>query len=258
MIAEGAEASHQRFAHVVEALVDVLEAFRRDSFDTDECPLDVGPPHRLQELNVFRGLHGDLCEEHHVRRQLRQPLHQLESLRAQRPKLLQPRDIVLALRHRDVSQGYRVEVVIGERHETEAAASKIENLLDDNIHATLSRRSGHRYARQSRTSSASDSRARFGPSPTCSGPSAAVPNAQGRSGRHRPGRPRRPAAACRATHRRARAARQRRRPLDDGMCAAQIERLVGVERGVDAAENHDRPRALARVPISYPRSALPV
>ena len=25
------------------------------------------------------------------------------------------------------------------------------------------------------------------------------------------------------------------------MCAAQIERLVGVERGVDAAENHDRP-----------------
>ncbi len=195
----------------------------------------------VQERDIFRGLHGDLCEEHHVRRQLRQALHQLESLRAQRPKLLQPRHIVLALRHREVGQGDRVEVVVGERHETEAAPSKLQNLLDDDIHATLSRRlavGAPDRAERAMLRAAADGLDRA--------PHVA-PLRQELPARGNEAVGIDPAGLVDPLQRTARRIVEHERPddvavpFDDGVCAAQIERLVGVQRGVDAAEDHDRP-----------------
>jgi hypothetical protein len=122
---------------------------------------------------------------------LRQAIHQLESLLAQRPQLLEPRDVATKRNPRR-----RSSRISSTTTSTRAVAT-----------------SGRRYARRSRTNNASDTRARFVPSPTCSALEGGTPSAQQRSCRHRPGRPRRPAAGCRAPHRRARAARRHRRPL---------------------------------------------
>ena len=69
-------------ARGVEALVDVLQPFRRDRLDADERALDPGLAHGVQELRILGGLHRDLREEHHVVRQFGQPAHQLETLGA--------------------------------------------------------------------------------------------------------------------------------------------------------------------------------
>ena len=66
VLAERAQARDQRLADVVEALVDVLQAFGRDRLDADQRALDVGAPHRVEERRILGRLHRDLGEEHHV------------------------------------------------------------------------------------------------------------------------------------------------------------------------------------------------
>ena len=92
----------------------------------------------------------------------------------------------------------------------------------------------------SRTSNAWDSRAPFARSPTCSVPGATGPSAQRRIAPPRRAPPR---TGCNAPRSRV---SQHERPrqvpiaLDDGVRPAEIERFVGVERRMDAAEDDGR------------------
>ena len=96
--------------------------------------------HRVEELRILGRFHRDLREEHHVVRQLRQPRHQLEPLRAQRLQLVQPRrDRRAARAMREIVERDRIEVVVGERDEAEAAAPQLDDLLDHAIDAALAR-----------------------------------------------------------------------------------------------------------------------
>ena len=139
MLAERTQAGDQRLSHVVEALVDILQAFRCHGLHAHKCALDVGAPHGLEERGVLGRLHGDLREEHHVGWQFRQAVHQLEPLGAQRPQLLEPCCVALPLRHREIGQCHRIEVVIGQCDEPKAPATELHDLRDNGIHAPLSR-----------------------------------------------------------------------------------------------------------------------
>ncbi len=98
----------------------------------------MGAPHGRKELRILRRFHRDLRKEHHVARQLREPRHQLETLGAQRFELRQARLVVLPPRHREVGQRDRVEVVVGQRNESVAAAAQLHDLTDDRVDDALS------------------------------------------------------------------------------------------------------------------------
>ncbi len=90
-LSERAQAFDERVAGEVEALVDVLQAFRRHRFDADQRAADARVAHRIEKRGIFRRFHRDLREEHHVVGQLREARHQLEPLRAERFQLVQAR-----------------------------------------------------------------------------------------------------------------------------------------------------------------------
>ena len=109
--------------------------------------------------------------------------------------------------------------------------------------------SGRRCARPSRTSSASGSRARSAPSPTCSGPPAADPSAPARTGRRRRGRLVDAAASAPRT-----AVGEHLRPddvavaFDDGVRAAEVDAPPPGTASRGCRRRPPSPRALASVP----------
>ena len=129
------------------------------------------PPHRVEERRVLGRLHGDLREEHHVARQLRQPLHQLEPLGAQRPQLLEARRVALPLRHRQIGQRDRDRSCRRPARRSGSRGGAARRSRRRRCPRRAAAASGRRCARPSRTSSASGSRAPSAPSPTCTGPS---------------------------------------------------------------------------------------
>ena len=128
VFAEAAQPLDQRVACDVEALVDVLQAFRRHRLDADECPLDPRLVHGVQELRILAGLHRDLGEEHHVGRQRGQPAHQVEPLGSDGAQRLKRRLVRAPGGHLEIGQGHRIEVVVGERDEPEALAPQLDDL----------------------------------------------------------------------------------------------------------------------------------
>ena len=150
-------------------------------------------PHRLEELRIFRGLHGDLGVEHQIVRQLGQLRHQLHALLAQRLQLMQSGRIGAAARLRQILEGHRIEIVVGQGDEPESETPQFHDLARPRGPRRAAAVPDRPCARPSRTSSASDSRARSAPRPTCSVPWGADPIAPIRSGRRRCGRLRRPA-----------------------------------------------------------------
>jgi hypothetical protein len=134
-----AESLYQRLARLIETLVDILQPFGCDRLDAHERAFDVRASHRIEERIILCRLHRYLGEEHHVRRQFRQPCHELEPFGPQRPELLEARHVALPLRHREISQGDRVEIVVGECDEAEAAAAKLDDLRRHGVHGSLSR-----------------------------------------------------------------------------------------------------------------------
>ena len=103
------------------------------------APLMRALLHRVEELGVLGRFHGDLREEHHVVGQLGEPRHQLEALGAHRLQRLVLRLVVAPRRHLQVGQRHRIEVVVGERDEAEAAAPQLDDLLDDRVARALAR-----------------------------------------------------------------------------------------------------------------------
>ena len=138
MLTKLAQTLHERLADLVEPLVDVFQPFGRDRLDADQCALDVRPAHRVEERLVLGGLHRDLGEKDHVRRQLREPRHQLESLGPQRPQLFEP-PRSLTLRHGQVRQRDGIEVVVGKRDEPEPVTPELDNLRHDTVDPALPR-----------------------------------------------------------------------------------------------------------------------
>ena len=199
-------------------------------------------PRRMASRNVgiLRGLHGDLREEHHVPGQLRQPLHQLEPLGAQRAQLGQPRGVVLPFRLRQIRQRDRVEVVVGQRHETIATPPEFDDLVDDRVHAALARLlavgAPHRAERAVLRAAANGlDRAQhvapFGHQIPARGHELVGVDAAGLVDRLQGAARRvvehdRPGHVAVALHHRVR--------------AAKALRFLGVERGVNAAVDHDR------------------
>ena len=129
--AELAQAGDQRVTSLVETLVDVLQAFRRDGFDTDERALDVRFPHRVEELGILGRFHGDLREEHGVAWKLRQRRHELEPFGADTAQPIELARILAPRRHAQVLERHRIEVVVGEGDEAEAAPAQIDDLFDN-------------------------------------------------------------------------------------------------------------------------------
>ena len=82
-----------------------------------------------QELGVLGGFHRDLREEDRVLGQPRELRHQLEALGADRLQLMEVRLVLAALGHPQVFERDRIEVVVGERDEAEAAAPQLDDLL---------------------------------------------------------------------------------------------------------------------------------
>ena len=96
--------------------------------------------HGVEELGILRRFHGDLRVEHHVARQLGQLRHQLEALGAHRLELVQPRRIGAARGHREILLRHRVEVVVGKRDEAEALAPQLDDLAHHRVDAAHARR----------------------------------------------------------------------------------------------------------------------
>lgn len=167
---------------------------------------------------------------------------------------------VLFERDRPQASDVGFKVVVGQRYETEPSSAEVEDLLDDDVHSTLSRRltigspdraeravlrtTPHRLDRTPHVASLRQQLPARGDESIGIDTSGLIDGLQ----------------------RTARRIAEYDRPddvavtLDHGMGAAQAERLVGVERGVAwmPPKITTAPRALARVPSSYPRSALPV
>ena len=129
----------QLVAGRIERLVDVLQAFAGDRFDPDQRPLDVRAAHGVEEVRIFGCLHRDLSEEHHVARQLREFSHQLEPLRAQRLECLELVRILAARGHVEVGQRDRIEVVIRQRDEPKPETPEGDDLLDHGVRGALAR-----------------------------------------------------------------------------------------------------------------------
>ena len=79
---EGSEAFGQSFSGTIEILEDRLQAFCCDCLDSDQCAFNMGLLHRVQEVRVLSGFHGDLRVEHHVGWKLGEAFHQLKTLGA--------------------------------------------------------------------------------------------------------------------------------------------------------------------------------
>ena len=67
----------------------------------------------------------------------------------------------------EIGLGHGIEVVVREQDEPEAATPQLDDLADDRIDASAGAASARRCARRNRRSSASGSRERSGPTPTC-------------------------------------------------------------------------------------------
>ena len=137
VLLEGLELTGEGFAGVVEVFEDGLEAFGGDGFDADEGSLDIGLAHGVEVLSVFAGLHGDLGEEDHVPGELGELGHELEALLADGGELFEFGGIVLFAGKAEVGEGDRVEVVVGQGDEAEAATAEVDDLVDDGLELTL-------------------------------------------------------------------------------------------------------------------------
>ena len=137
--AERLEPLDERLAMEVEALVDVLQPFRRHRLYPDERALDVRALHRSHELRVLGRFHRDLGEEHHVFGQALQPLHQREALGADAFELAEPRRISAAAGLRQIGERHGIEIVVGERDEAEALAPQRDDLADHGLDVGLAR-----------------------------------------------------------------------------------------------------------------------
>ena len=117
----------------VEALVDVLEALGRHRLDADERALDARLAHGVEELGILGRFHGDLREEDHVARQLRELLHQLEPLLPDVLELVQTALVLPAPRHGQIAQRHGIEVVVGQGDEPEPAPAQLDDFVDDGL-----------------------------------------------------------------------------------------------------------------------------
>ena len=129
----------KRLARVVEVLEHRLQPLWSHRLHAHQRALDVGLAHRIQILAVFAGLHGDLREEHHVLRQLRQLGHQLEALVANPHQLVDLRRVALLARQPQIGQRHRIEVVVRQRDEPEADAPQRNDLVNHALEPALPR-----------------------------------------------------------------------------------------------------------------------
>ena len=139
VVPEGAQPIDQLLAAVVEVLVDVLQPLRRHRFDSDQRALDVGFLHRREEIGIFGRFHRDLREEDHVVGQLGQRFHQLEALGAHRLELLESALVGAPRRFREIVERDGIEIVVGQRDETEPAPAQIDDFADHRVDGPLPR-----------------------------------------------------------------------------------------------------------------------
>ena len=241
VMAERAQAIDQPLAAHVEVLVDVFQPFGRHRLDPDQRAADVRLAHRLEELRIFGRLHGDLRVEHHVGRQRGERVHQLEPLGAHRRQLLQPALVLTPVRRGEIVERHRIEVVVGERDEAEPDAPQGDDLVDDGVHRALPRPLAVGLPDRAERAVLRAAADRLHRRPHVF-----------RARHERPARRLEIAAFNLAAfvdglRRAARAVGEHRRPYeiavapDDGMRGAEGERLVGIERRVDAAEDDECP-----------------
>ena len=114
LLAKRAQPGDECLSRVVEVLVDRLQPFGCDRLDADQRAADPCPSHRREELRILGGFHRDLREEHHIVRQLLELGHQLESLLPQRHQCHGACLVNAALGGRQIGEGYRIEVVVGQ------------------------------------------------------------------------------------------------------------------------------------------------
>ena len=95
--------------------------------------------HGFEKLGILGRFHGDLRVEHHVLRQRREAFHQLEALGAHRGELLEAALVVPPRRLREIVEGHRIEVVVGERDEPESHPAERHDFVDDRVDAALPR-----------------------------------------------------------------------------------------------------------------------
>ncbi len=115
-----------------------MRPFGRDGFDADQCALDVGPLHRVEELRILGRLHRDLSEEHGVGGQLLEAGHQLEAFGACGLELFEMTWIVPARRHPKILERDWIEIVVSERDEAESATPEIDDLFEHTADVPLS------------------------------------------------------------------------------------------------------------------------
>ncbi len=139
VVLECAQLRDQFVPICVERLVDVLQSLGGHRFDADERALDPRAEHGREELGILGCLHRDLREEDRVVRQFRQPFHQLEALVANGGQSVQRGRIRATGCHPEVRQRHRIEVVVRERDETEAEPAQLHDLLDDGVRRSLAR-----------------------------------------------------------------------------------------------------------------------
>jgi hypothetical protein len=175
-----------------------------------------------------------------VKWQLRQTVHQLKSLGAQRSKLLEPRGVALPLRHREIGQCHRIEVVIRQCDEPKASPTELHDFVDDGIHTSLARllavRAPHRAERAMFGAAAHG----LNRAPHVASMWQQFPPRRDKSIRiHTSGLIQRlqGAVSCGGEH---------DRPdditiaLDHGMGSSKLVRLIGVQRRVDATKDNRR------------------
>ncbi len=134
---ERTESSRQLVTVEIEPLVDVLEALLGDGLDAHERPLDARCAHRVEKRGVFGRFHGDLGEEHEIVGQLGELLHQLEPLFAHLLQFVEAALVRLPFGSRQIGEGHRIEVIVGEGDESESRSPELHDLADDRVHGPL-------------------------------------------------------------------------------------------------------------------------
>ena len=123
-------------AKILGALVGV-ESVTRDGLKDVYKGFNLAGDELVARLRIFRSLHRDLCEEHELLRELGKLLHQIETFLTQRFQFLQARGIGAPPRRGQIGLRDRIEVVVGERDEPEAAAAKLDDLRHDHVDAAV-------------------------------------------------------------------------------------------------------------------------
>ena len=95
--------------------------------------------HGIQEVDVFRGLHGDLGKEDCVWGKLCQAGHEFKAFCANRFELVKTGGVVLLFCQSQVGKRNGIKVVVSKRDEAESETAQLHDFLDHNIGSALPR-----------------------------------------------------------------------------------------------------------------------